>query len=560
MNGVHPFEEIQTIVNITPRTTAYSNGSTDTHASSTTTGSGLKSKIRSHRMSSPVVYERVLSCLGHSSDHHSTSSPSSARPPSPSPSGLPQHPPHLPLPLPMPLGIDHRIFGLTDPFESFLMREYLENVAPMMNLYALDSVFTHILPWLALRERVLYDSILALSSLSVYSKSPGRVSRDIPEQYKQNALAAIRRSNENGSGNGNWGQLQEDSTPYPRKMLYLCCSLLIILFNIVAADTKTVLSDLEEAYARIKIMAVGRPHVNSGDAQDNGARDLFIVCVGLAFSLDFVISFRFNTCCAWDPAFLESVFENESLPIHYTNEWWLQKSLLLLVRLSHFQHRSHVPTYEEHYGNNTNNNSNIGGSGGGGSSQYPRMAEWAAIYTDLLEYGRLLPLPLKPIAQIQAQQHSDMQSTFSKVYVFDEYALLANVSYHTGVIMALHLRPDQTELQKLSVPRGAREHAYQILGLLDTCDKPMFWVTIYWAHRTAAICLTGAEEREDALYLTRQYEWRTGYTFTTHLKLIEDRWNVVDKAAAAVAAEEEAAAAAASAAAAANGHYYHHEP
>lgn len=439
-------------------------------SASDNTSTGLESKIRSYRMSSPEVFQRVLKDLTAGSTSPGVKEPSPSQSPMP-PSGKP------------PIVIQ-------DQFEAYLMREYVESVAPMMNLYAMDSVFTHILPVLALSERVLYDSIMALSALNVHSKSPGTVSRDVPERYMQSALHAIREN-------------QEMAT-YPRKLLYLCCSLLMILYNIVAAETGTVLQDLETSYRKIKQLFVGRPQATP---EFNGARDLFIVCVGLSFSIDLTISFRFNICCSWEPDFLEAVFRNENLPILYTNEWWLQRALLLLVRISHFTHRCWVPTYQE-------------------SLTDYRLAEWQSIYNDLLEYGRLLPQALKPIAQVQPKQ----RTTFPHIYVLDEYGLLANVSYHTGVIMALHLRPDQTPQQKLTVPPTAKEHAYQILGLLDTCDKPVFWITIYWAHRSASICLQTMEERSDALDLSRQYEWQTGYTFNMHLALIEARWNVVDAA------------------------------
>lgn len=451
--------------------------SIDEHMSSPSlaSSSGMECKIRSLRMCSPSVFQRVMSGLagGGSAMQHEHSPVMSETTPVPVP------PPRL-----QPAN------ALSDPFEAFLMHEYVENVAPMMNLYAMDSVFTQILPWLALSERVLFDSIMGLSALNLHSKSPGTVSKDVAERYKQSALKAIHENLE--------------IAPYPRKLLYLCCSLLVLLYNIVASDTGSVLSDLAISYAKVKELFHGRPQA----PRDNpGVRDLFIVCVGLSFSIDMAISFRFNICCSWEPDFLTAVYYNENLPIEYTNEWWLQKSLLLLVRLSHFTHRSYVPTYQE-------------------SLENYRLAEWQAIYNDLLEYGRLLPQALKPIANVT----SHPRTTFPRVYVFDEYALLANVSYHTGVIMALHLRPDQTAAQKAQVPLGAHDHAYQILGLLDTCDKPVFWITIYWAHRAAAMCLMTQEERDDATDLTRQYEWQTGYTFGMHMALIESRWNVIDAA------------------------------
>lgn len=449
-----------------PRQSAGSEGG-GSFSGSSGSSSRLESKLRSYRMSSPEVFQRVLKDLqtGLSLPEQSLHMHS----PSPSTFAQPQ-------------------IAINDQFEGFLMRQYVQSVAPMMNLYAMDSVFTHILPVLALSERVLYDSIMALSALSVHSKSPGTVSKETATHYMQSALRAIREN--------------QDSAPYPRQLLYLCCSLLLILYNIVAADTGTVLQDLEIIYAKIKTLFVGRPQATS----ESGARDLFIVCVGLSFSIDLSISFRFNICCSWEPDFLEAVFKNEKLPILYTTEWWSQQGLLLLVRLSHFNHRSWVPTYEE------------------SRSDY-RMAEWQSIYTDMLEYGRQLPQALKPVAQVPHKERA-----FPLIYVLDEYALLMNVSYHTGIIMALHIRPDQTPEQKLSVPAGAKEHAYQILGLLDTCDKPVFWITIYWAHRSASICLTDIEERSDALDLTRQYEWQTGYTFSMHLALIESRWNIIDAA------------------------------
>lgn len=421
----------------------------------------IESKIRGHRMSSPVVFQRVLANLTNENNQEHLSSVKA------DPSSV-----------------------INDPFEAFLMRRFVDDVAPLMNLYAFDSVFTHILPWLALHEKVLFNSIMALSSWGVHSKSPGSVSRDVPEQYKQRALAAIREN--------------LDIAPYYRKLLYLCSSLIILLYNILASDTTTLLLDLDIAYRKIKELFVGRPPVNN--QEENGARDLFIVCVGLSFSLDLLVSFRFNVCCCWEPDFLQAVFENEKLPRSYTNEWWLQMGLLLLVRISHFTHRCHVPTYQEYHDNT-------------------REAEWTAIYKDLLEYGRLLPLPLRPMAQIVSHQ-----GTFPNIHVFDEYSMLANVTYHTGVIMALQVRPGMTPIELVTVPPGAHEHAIQIMGLLKTCDKPFFWITIYWAHKSASMCFTDQTERDEALELSCQYEWQTGFTFEMHLKAIQSRWTVLDTA------------------------------
>lgn len=420
----------------------------------------IESKVRSYRMSSPVVFQRVLANLNDDNNHK-----------------------HLPS-----IELDPSS-ALSDPFEAFLMRRFVEDVAPLMNLYAFDSVFTHILPWLALHERVLFDSIMAISAWGVHAQRPGSVSRDIPEQYKMRALAAIRDNLE--------------TSPYYRKLLHLCSSLIILLYNILASDTTTLLVDLNIAYHKIKELFVGRPPASS---QNDGPNDLFPICVGLSFSLDLVVSFRFDVCCCWEPDFLQAIFENERLPRSYTNEWWLQMGFLLLVRINHFTHRCHVPTYQEYLEN-------------------ARLAEWTAIYNDLLDYGRLLPQPLRPMAQIPS-----LQGTFPSIHVFDEYSMLANVTYHTGVIMALHVRPGMTLSELVTVPPGTRDHAIQIMGLLKTCDKPFFWITIYWAHKSAASCITDQTERDEALELSCQYEWQTGFTFEMHLKAIQSRWTILDTA------------------------------
>ena len=91
-----------------------------TCSSSSPAGFLMESKIQSHRMSSPVVFQRILNNL---KDFNLQNGPARM---SSSPGGLALHP------------VKPEI-SLQDPFEAFLMREFVENVAPMMNLYAFEA-------------------------------------------------------------------------------------------------------------------------------------------------------------------------------------------------------------------------------------------------------------------------------------------------------------------------------------------------------------------------------------------------------------------------------------
>lgn len=257
----------------------------------------------------------------------------------------------------------------------------------------------------------------------------------------------------------------------------------------------------------------------SFDISETVPRDVYIICYCFLFSTDILYSNRTNSCCIWSPEFASRTFDEERLPISYTNEWWVLKIFIMIARLQKFYHYSGPPKPE-------------------------RLQEWQQIYDDLSVYGASLPQSLRPYGSVsnnsqqnqggpdpyaEAGRGSGNYSIFKNIYVYDEYGIIASVAYHSGVIWALHSRPNMTEEEKNTVPPGSLEHAYTVLGILACCEKPTLWVTTYWAHRMASICLEEPEARDDALELSRQYEWQTGYTSDMHLEIIQTRWDELDE-------------------------------
>lgn len=353
---------------------------------------------------------------------------------------------------------------LSDPMESYIIRQFVEHIAPAMNLYALDNVYTDLLPSVALSEPVLYFALIAYASLGLHLKSPGLIPKDIPTSYHLKTTQIIYC----GSAHLYPGPVPLDHLTPSRALLHILARTILLLYSII---------DSADSIDNIK---AGLVSIDSQLSQFSAASDpdLYPISRALLFSMDVTMAMRHSYV-----SFVQQMF-----PVTNTPHWCIQTGFSLIVRL---QRHSELDDPDPE------------------------------LFKAIESYGHDLPAAMRPIAQ-----------TPGRLEVTCESARMCNLIYHSAMIMWYLKYPThnvtESDSDKAPVPVGAKPHARRILGLLKTCDKPFLIATVYWSHRVAAACMESDDERDEVLGMKGEYEWRTGYTFGTHFKWIEDRWSAID--------------------------------
>lgn len=418
-------------------------------------------------------------------------------------------------------------------------------------------------------NRCCLNSMLALAALNVNLKSPGTIQKEVARMYRNNAIKEINKYMMLppvlfDSPELSPLQNQEPSTkikiPYERKCLYVLCYLIIVIFddigfrNLQHTEEKIrwgykLIQELNKERRERKRQANTKASTNvdaysqvggnrresdpfgfcseeelPANTQNMVPHSFHMHCYYIALTTDLNVSSRDIQPFLWSPEVSELEIEDELLPTDDTHEWWVMRVLALLIRLQHFFYQHGPPTYEE-YINNT------------------RQKEWQCIYSDLCAYGDALPQSLSPYTLIDNESSNDrsmsnmyIQSTnnsytllkINRIYVLDGYSAIVNLIYNSCIIWALHSKPDMTESERNTVPPGALDRAYLVLGILACCENPTLWIITGWCYRFASMCLEDTEARDNALELHRQYEWITGYTSDLHYKAIQKRWNDID--------------------------------
>lgn len=325
---------------------------------------------------------------------------------------------------------------LSDADEAFLIRHYVEAVAPTMTIFSLEMSYTHVIPWIAMNERVVLDSIIAISCISLGLQSPGLLARETSRLYKERAVKEVYKC-------------IDTTTALPRKLMYLWCYICMLLHDVLTNSSENTEPRFHYGYQKLReVSSYCQPSISPNEI-GSGPRNLLIFCVCLFYTLDIGLHNRSGTSSVMDPDFIDAVATCELEPRPYSSQWWVVRIHILLGRVQIFAYTQNVPTLEE-------------------SQKNSRLQEWKALLADLIEYERTLPQTLRPYAV--TQRHPAF--SFENIHVSDESALLAGILFHAAFIWLYHLQPDLTPDEQCVVPPASVSHAYAILGLLSCCERP----------------------------------------------------------------------------------------
>lgn len=301
------------------------------------------------------------------------------------------------------------------------------------------------MPQIALKERVVLDTIIAITSLNICYSSPGLLSMSVSHMYRDRAAKQIHDN-------------MDATQDYNRKLLYFWCYMLILLHDGVVNTAQDACAALRTAYDKLHAIMRMRPeslkrraHDLGKERQDQGPVDLFMPCACFLYALDAGNSNQTGTASCWPPGYMQSLIDFENQPRMYTCGWWAMKCYILLMEIQYFANDQNVPTLEELQGG-------------------ARLRRWHKIYNSLAEFGRNMPQMTR--TSMVLPKYAAAPSSFPKIVAVDDFSLQTSVLHHAAWIM-LHLsRPDMTEDELNSVPPECLEHAKTILGLLSCCEDP----------------------------------------------------------------------------------------
>lgn len=402
-----------------------------------------------------------------------------------------------------------------------------------------------------MHDRCFLDAILALTSFIINLKSPGTIQKDVTNMYRKNVITQVHKhirlpeyfDTQVDFSLRQSEEPQDSNLPYERKVLYLWSCLIIVFIDDISGSIDFMEDKIRWGYSMIQLLANDRSkreqQLNStntniqpdasqipldGSDLNSSSQDLYYFCYSLLLAIDLNSSNRSNQPFLWDFTVFGATVEKDLFSQSYTDSWWFTKCTFLLMRIQNFTYQHGPPTYEEYISNR-------------------RLKEWESIYKDLCEYGKALPQSLSPYAIIdrgsldghdieglyrQSTYRSSETSKIKEVHISSDLGVLVNIVYHCSVIWALHVKPDMTPAQKLEVPSGALEHALMVLGILSTYENQTGWIATHWCHRISTCCIEDPDTRDDALEISRQYEWQTGYIYEQHFHVIQKRWNEID--------------------------------
>ncbi|KAJ9143098.1 C6 zinc finger domain-containing protein [Pleurostoma richardsiae] len=396
--------------------------------------------------------------------------------------------------------------------EVYYMQVFIEQVAVWMDSMDKDSHFGQVVPFLALKSRMLLSAAIAcgVKHLSLV-RDPS--AEDQAVSYYDTATTLLLRSLQNPDRN-----MAE-------------CAVTAVVLNVYETMS-------EKPAARMNHIAGARALIREC-GWDASAAGIGAACFWLNIGMEVISCLSFNWQTAWDPdQWGLDMTELESMPEpvipgggrgdssgasssagNYTNandtdlntmsiagagdeEIWVHRIFYIVARVANF--RASIPRFQ-------------------GPSpaeevlrQQARLSEWKHLESLCQKWSVNCPRTMRPCGFLPPAS-AQRESVFPNVWLIKRAAIIGRLFYHTAMCVLAQIAPISSR-----EPEGTRamllQHAHQVCGIVaHTTDRGVASVAIR-SMAIAGATLSDPREQEEVIRIleriSRETGWRLGKVLT----------------------------------------------
>ncbi|PYH42835.1 Zn(II)2Cys6 transcription factor [Aspergillus saccharolyticus JOP 1030-1] len=358
---------------------------------------------------------------------------------------------------------------LNNPEEVFLLQVFVEEVGLWMD--SMDAVqhFTHVLPFHALEEPMLFKAILACGARHLfhvntsYGEEKAALFHDEASQY-------LLRS------------LQD-----PDRDSALCATTAILLniYELMSGRPIQGMSHIAGARALIKEC--------SWDAKTPG---LGGACFWLNVSMELISCLHFNWALSWNPDSwgVELEFDQAQPSVAGNEEAWTHKMVFICAKVANFRSTGQDQGVEDSMSD---------------TQVSQRYQEWCMYNEWCDQWARAVPRSMMPVGYLHSWQ-TNSKSVFPEIWLIKRSTIVAQLLYHTTRLLLTKTNPLESEFsaEMQTIQQG---HARDICGIVaHSKDRGVASLSIRFL-AIAAGCLVTREAQHEVFEILDNIIKETGW-------------------------------------------------
>ncbi|CRL29285.1 Fungal transcriptional regulatory protein, N-terminal [Penicillium camemberti] len=346
---------------------------------------------------------------------------------------------------------------LTDPEQVSLLRTFMEDVGPRMDIMDEMNHFSHILPGFAIGEPILLNAFLACGARHRSFVDPSYGDEKAAHYYDaatRDLLNAIHDPN-------------RDSV--------LCATAALALGFSETMHTRSKHNGDHNAGSRALIRECGWTAKTPG---------LGGACFRISVSAELLNCMRYNWILSWDPNTwgVNMDMDHSQATSGGNQDLWHHRILYIFARVMTFQ---------------TSSRSSHGLSDDSARAIQPNDQEWITHNRWCEQWAKYIPRSLVPLGHLQPWQTSS-NSVFPEIWLANRSAIVSRLFYHASRILLAKSHPFQSEFDE-NMRKMQRSHAHEMCGLIaHTTDQGVADISLCFLV-LAAECLDTREAQEEVL-------------------------------------------------------------
>ncbi|THC95430.1 hypothetical protein EYZ11_005072 [Aspergillus tanneri] len=357
--------------------------------------------------------------------------------------------------------IPHQVLD-RDPEEAFLMRAFVDEVAPWMDSTDEMKHFTEILPFYTLSEPMLQKAFMACGARHVFHVNPSYGEEKASYFYDlatQSLLSHLRD---------------------PDRDSALCATVAVIL------------NTYELMCSKLMLAPHGMNHTAGARALikecrwDATSQGLGGACFWLNISMELLNCVHFNWALAWDPDTWGVDTNMEQDQTDKTNvagseEMWTHRMVYICAKIANFRSSvSHVHGVEH------------------SPMQIQKQYRDWCVYNEWCDHwAKAVPRSMVPLSYLQPWQ-TNSKSVFPEIWLIKRSAIVAQLFYHTARILLTKVNPVESEFSP-EMQSMQQSHVHDICGIVvHIKDGGISSLCIRFL-AVAAACLSTRDAQEEIL-------------------------------------------------------------
>ncbi|PLN86005.1 hypothetical protein BDW42DRAFT_159851 [Aspergillus taichungensis] len=380
--------------------------------------------------------------------------------------------------------VDHTC--LQNPEEILLLQAFIEEVGPWMDSMNAVNYFSHILPYYALEEPMLLQTIMACAARHL-----SRVDSSYGEEQALHFHDTVYKDL--------LGSLQD-----PTRDSALC------------ATTAVILSVYEAMFSGSKMFMYGMDHIAGARALikechwDAKTQGLGGACFWLNVGMELLDCLHSKWIMSWDPDLwgVDMNMHQARPSIAGNEEMWAHRMVYLCAKVSNLRSSSLQVQAVEYPSNELELN-----------HQYQ---EWCTYNEWCNQWAQFAPRSMMPIAYFCPWQ-ANSNSAFPKIWLVKHPAIIARLFYHTARILLSKSHPLESEFSP-EMQSMQQSHAHDIGGIVAHIrDRGIAGLATRFL-ALAAESFRTRETQEETLKILDDIATRTGYSTESIKHDLQEVW------------------------------------